>query len=141
MTAAAINPVYESVANASAKKNEKDKKRKASTEAKDQRRRSKYSKKDDSTQARRAYSRHDGNAEPQEVTVDVLPDILEGLKQGYYNTKVKVSVEQAQAIAFETRDQSHSNLWGIERRKRITASTIGGIVKLRATTKRAIWTV
>ena len=65
---------------------------------------------------------------PEEVTEDVLPEILEELKQGFYNTKVKV--------AAKTIDQGSSELWKSERSKRITASIIGGIVKMRASTSR-----
>lgn len=136
MTEATINPVYQSASTKLAKKTARDRKRKATTKAKEQRRRSKYSRKDDSLQARKAYSRHDGGDTPDEVTEDVLPETLEELKQSYYDTKVRVTKEEAIAIAHETAEQGN-DLWKHERKKRLTASTIGGIIKMRATTKKA----
>lgn len=132
MTASAVNPVYQNAATTLAKKTADDKKRKATEKAKDRRRHNKYSKKDDSIQARKAYSRHDGNTVPDEITEDVLPEILEELKQSYYDTKVRVTKEEAVTVALDTIEQG-SELWKTERRKRVTASAIGGIVKMRAT--------
>ncbi len=60
-------------------------------------------------------------------------EILEYLKQGYYNTKVKVTETRAQAIAMETTKQGQNDIWKMERKKRITASTV---VKMQATIKK-----
>ena len=136
MTDSAINPVYQNASRVLAKKTAKDRKRKATTKAKERRRKSKYSKKDDSVQARKAYSRHDGATVPEEVTEDVLPEILEELKQSYYDTKVQVTKEKSTDIACKTAKQG-SELWKQERMKRLTASVVGGVCKMRATTSKA----
>ena len=136
MTDSAINPVYQNASRVLAKKTAKDRKRKATTKAKERRRKSKYSKKDDSVQARKAYSRHDGATVPEEVTEDVLPEILEELKQSYYDRKVQVTKEKSTDIACKTAEQG-SELWKQERMKRLTASVVGGVCKMRATTSKA----
>lgn len=59
------------------------------------------------------------------------------MKDGFYETKVKVTKEQAEDIERDTREQSESELWRNERRKCITASQVGAIVKMRKTTKRS----
>ena len=48
-----------------------------------------------------------------------------------------MTVEQAYNIEQEPREQSGSDLWIRERRKRITASRIGGILKMKKTTERS----
>ena len=48
-----------------------------------------------------------------------------------------VTSEQADHIEKCTIDQADNQLWIVERRKRITASKVGGIAKMRATTKRS----
>lgn len=113
MTASAVIPVYQNAATTLAKKTADDKKRKATEKAKDRRRHNKYSKKDDSIQARKAYSHHDGNTVPDEITEDVLPEILEELKQSYYDTKVRVTKEEAVTVALDTIEQG-SELWKTE---------------------------
>ena len=69
------------------------------------RRQSKYSRVDNSTAARKAYSRHDGEAEPDDVCDDVSPEILAEIKEGFYQTKVIISELEAKAIEEATRDQ------------------------------------
>ena len=49
-----------------------------------------------------ANTSHDGNVQPDEVTEDVLPEILEELKQRFYDTKVKVTEAESLAIVTET---------------------------------------
>ena len=51
----------------------------------------KYTRTDNSTRARKAYSRHDNSTCPEEVAVDVPPHYLEELKEGFYATKVIAS--------------------------------------------------
>lgn len=77
-----------------------DKKRKAEDEVKRKRRSSKYVKTDDnSVVARKAYSRHDEEgATPNESTEDVPAEHLELLKNGFYETKVVVTAEEANEI-------------------------------------------
>ncbi len=97
MTESAVNPVYQGVAEKAAKKVAQDKERKATVEAKEKRRKSKYSnKKDNSVNALKAYSRHNGGIVPEEVTEDVSSETLENLKLGFYNTDVKVNKEEAE---------------------------------------------
>lgn len=97
----------------------------------------KISKKDNSTQARQAYCRHDGGISPNEVIEDISPEHLDELKQSFYQTKVVVSPRNVSEIEKDTRDQADSPEWLIERRNRITSSVVGGIAKMRHTTKRA----
>lgn len=131
------NQVFSNVATASAKITARDRKRKAEDHSKESRRRNKYSKTDSSTAACRAYRQHNSEIEPEEVTDDVSPEYLESLKQSFYNTKVKVSSQDALIIECNTRQQSENEDWMKERVKRITASRVGGIAKMRKTTKRS----
>ena len=57
-------------------------------------------------------------------------------KHGFYETKVKVTKEQAEGIERDMWEQSESELWRNEREKHITTSQVGAIVKMRETTKR-----
>ena len=106
-------------------------------EAKTKRRQSKYSRTDDSVAARNAYSRHDNGIEPDDVCDDVSPEHLTELKKTYYNSKVVVTKEEAEDLERDTREQNESELWMTERRKRLTASRIGSIAKMKRTTKRS----
>ena len=137
MTGSSPSKVFSDVMQRSAKKSSKEKERKAKDEVKRQRRMRKYSKKDNSAQARQAYSRHDGGISPDEVNEDISPEHLEELKQGFYETKVVVSPEDVTRIENDTRQQADCPEWLVERRKRITASMVGGIAKMRPTTKRS----
>ena len=130
------NEIYQTTSEAYAKKASKDKKRKATDIAKENRRKNKYFKPDDSISARKAYSRHSG-VQPDEMSEDVNPEYLSELKDGFYKTKVTVTQQETDDIEVHTREQGDSDLWKKERRKRLTASTVGGICKLRKTTKRA----
>ena len=62
---------------------------------------------------------------------------LEPLKKRFYEIQVVVTDEEAVFIAQQTKEQVDSEVWFAERRKRLTASTVGSIAKMRATTKRA----
>ena len=130
------NQVFVHASQADSEKMEKDRKRKATGRAKENRRKSKYAQTDNSHQAKKAYVHHDESTRPEEVVEDVSPEYLEELKSGYYETKVMVSEEEACAIEKETREQHGSELWKIERKKRITASVVGDIAKMKQTTKR-----
>ena len=48
-----------------------------------------------------------------------------------------MTTEQANNTERETQEQSGSDLWIRERTKRITASRVGGILKMKKTTKRS----
>ena len=126
------NQVFINTAESSAKKVAATRKQKATENAKESRRRSKYSRSDNSFAARKVYSRHDND-----IADDVSPGYLGELKNTFYNTYVAVTIEQADNIERETREQSRSDVWIGERMKCITASHVGGILKMRKTTKRS----
>jgi len=130
MTKSSPNKVFSDTARHSAKQVESDQKRKAKEEVKAKRRSSKYSSTDDTVAARKSYSRNDEGDLPEEP--DISPDNLEQLKRGFYQTKVTVNY-----IERHTLNQADNELWMIERRKRITASNVGSISKMRQTTKRS----
>ena len=48
-----------------------------------------------------------------------------------------MSEEQARSIEEETRTQGETLMWREERRRRVTALRVGGIAKMRNSTKRA----
>ena len=84
-------------------------------EAKETRRRSKYAKIDNnSTTARKAYSRHDEGILPEEIIDDISPEELEELKSTFYQTKVVLTKEVACELEEQTRNQSESNQWRCE---------------------------
>ena len=137
MTLSNPNCIFTDTAQRSAKRLNSDKKRKAIDIAKENRRQSKYSRNNESSAARKAYSRHDRGIEPDDIADDVTPEYLEELKHGFYQTKVAVPLAEAHRIERSTRDQADSEEWMIERRKRITASRVGSVAKMRKTTKKA----
>ena len=134
MTNSLPNEIFKNVAQVVAKKKDKDCKRKAKEEVKRKRRKGKYSRVDNSLAARRAYSRHDDEVEPDDVSDDVSPEIL---KKSYYEANIAISKEEAAEIEANTRDQAGNDRWKQERKKRLTASRVGGIIKMKRTTKRA----
>ena len=122
----------------------KDRKRKSSDAAKISRRQRKYAKsKDNSLSAKLAYSRDDDHVQPEDVVDDVPSQDLQMLKTEYYHAHVVVDEKTAHEIEMSTREQSRATsstteqLWYAERQKRITASKVGGIAKMRKSTKRA----
>ena len=137
------NGVFKRSSNKDEKKVEKDRKRKGTEIEKANRRKRKYAKtNDDSLSARKAYSRGDEGEQPEDIAEDVPPDYLENIKSQYYQAQIIVDKEMRDDIENITRGQSTSQeseaeqLWYAERRKRVTASRAGGIVKMRKTTKR-----
>ncbi len=116
---------------------EADRKRKAKEQVKEKRRKSKYLRIDDSAAAHSAYNRHDGGISPDQVDDDVPLDVLQSLKSSFYDTQVMVTEEQAKDIEKATRGQSACDEWMAERRKRLTASNVGSIAKMRKTSKRS----
>ncbi len=111
--------------------------RQSQDDVKAKRRQSKYTRKDNSAAARKAYSRHDNDMEPDDLTDDVSPDILKEMKNRYFKANVAVSKEEAIEIEKTTKEQAGNDRWRNERKKRLTASKVGGILKMRTTTKRA----
>lgn len=136
MTTSPPNEIFSTTAETSARKKDKDCERKARDDVKARRRKGKYSRKDNSVAARKAYSRHDNEVEPDDVTDDISPDILDEMKQRYYQTHVAITTEEAMEIECATRDQAGSDRWKSERKNRLTASKVGGISKMKKTTKR-----
>ena len=136
VTGSEPNAVLMNTAQKTADKLRQDRKRKQTEEVKERRRQSKYMRVDDSADARKSYSRHDGGVEPDEVS-DVSQEHLDSLKQRFYQTKVVVNQEQAYQVEELTRSQGDTEMWMEERRKRLTASNIGTIAKMRPATKRA----
>ena len=62
---------------------------------------------------------------------------MEEEKGKFYREDVVVTDEEARRIEEKTRAQASSDLWKKERLKRLTASHVGGISKMRKTTKRS----
>ena len=137
MTISSPNKTFINTAECSAKKLEKDNKRKATDEVKSRRRKSKYTKLQDTPAACRTYNRHDGGITPDDCAEDISKETLEKLTFSIYETKVVITSEQAKEIEQQTRDQASSDEWKSERRKRITASKVGGICKMREKPKRS----
>ena len=115
------NKVFSDTAQRSAKKASSEKERKAKEEIRKQWRIRKYSPKNDSVQARKAYSRHDDGHLSEEVSSDMTEGHLEALKKSFYETQVVVTDEEAVFIAQQTKEQVDSEVWFAERRKRLTA--------------------
>ena len=135
MVGGTANEVYINAAETSAKRAVKDLERKSTKKSKENRRRNKYSKVDNSIAARKAYSRHDNITEPDDITDDISPENLDELKQSFYMTQVFVVTNED--IEECTREQGNCDLWKEERMKRVTASHVGGILKMRKATKRS----
>ena len=135
MTTSTPNRIFVDVANTMHKQAESTRKRKSTDKSKENRRKSKYARTENSVMARKAYSRHDDGTCPDEVVEDVPPQYLEELKDGFYKTKVKVTPEEATGIEQETREQHASDMWQRERTVRVTASTVGSLLKMRTTTR------
>ncbi len=132
------NQVFIDTTERSAKKLASDNTRKAREDVKRKRRSSKYKKtEDNSTAARKAYRRNDEDVTPDETSDDIPLEHLEQLKNGFYQTKVRVTPENAQEIERKTINQAENEDWINERRKRITASNVGAIAKMRASTQRS----
>ena len=138
LTGSQPSQVFSQAAEANSKKVINDRKRKSTDTEKMNRRKRKYAKtSDDSVAARQTYSRHDNGEQPQDVSDDVPPDHLQRLKMNYYQAHVVVDQRKRNDIEQSTRGQSMEQNWYMERRKRITASKAGAILKMRKGTKRA----
>ena len=75
------------------------------------------------------------------VSVNQMTSLMtfhHSLKESFYTTQVAVTKEAAVNIERCTREQSGSELWKEERKKRVTASHVGAISKMRKTTKRSV---
>ena len=126
-----LNMIFSTAADQSAKKVEADRKRKASKKAKDSRQRSKYMRLDDTVAARTVYNRYDGGISSEQVDDDILSDKLELLKTSFYETEVVINEGRRTEIDKSTRGQVESDQWMVERRKRLTASNVGSLAKMK----------
>ena len=70
-------------------------------------------------QARKAYSRHDDEHLPEEVSSDVTEGHLEASKKLFYETQVVVTDEETVFIAQQTKEQVNIEVWFGECRKRL----------------------
>ena len=68
---------------------------------------------------------------------DVSPEHLHELMRTFYSTQVVVSTQDKAHTEHITREQSICAVWVRERAKRLTASQVGGIAKMRRNTKRS----
>ena len=124
------NAVFTAAADHATKEVERCRKRKATTAAKQTRRAAKHQKlSNESVDARKAYARHDGGTAPEDIVEDISPEHLTEMKALYYKGNVYVDAHKSTAIDLQTIEQSSSDLWREERRKRLTASVIGSIAK------------
>ena len=129
MVGSPANQELVSAAEASAKRVKNTREREATKKSKESRRRNEYSKQDNSIAACKAYSRPNEDIQPDE-TDDIPSDLLEELKNNF--TK-----EDIDSIEWHTREQGASDLWKEERTRRLTASKVGGVAKMRKKTKRS----
>ncbi|VDI47752.1 Hypothetical predicted protein [Mytilus galloprovincialis] len=74
--------------------------------------------------ATRAYG-----PEATDVVEDVSTTVLQKLQDKFLQTHINLSAQQCKNITTSTVHQSQSGLWHSERKKRITASNFGSIVK------------
>ena len=72
---------------------------------------------------------------PDEVEDDISPEHLADLTDLYYKSNVVVTIQEAIDIEIKTRGQGENDLWKEERRKRLTSSIVGGIIKMQKRTK------
>ncbi len=137
MTNTSPTKIFKNTSQRSAIKASSEKERKAKESVKKRRRMKKVTQKKESSKGRRAYTRHDDGVSPGDCHDDVSPEHLEALKMSFFKTKVQVTSGKISHIQEQTRGQTDSDMWIAERRKRLTASIVGGIIKMRSTTKRA----
>ena len=94
MTNKMPNHLFAEVVESTQSELSKQRKRKATEEAKARRHQSKYSRVDNSLTVRRAYNHHDCDVTPSEIDDDLSPEHISELKASYYRDKVVVSAEE-----------------------------------------------
>ena len=72
---------------------------------------------------------------PDNVCDDASSQILEDMKTTFFKKQVVVMEKEKEEIETKTRGQSDNEMWRNERRKRLTASKVGMIAKMRKNTK------
>ena len=95
ITGNAPNEIFEAKSQTLLKKTTHDRKRKASETVKEQRKKRKFTSNDDDINSRRAYSRHDGIIEVDDVHADLPPSDLQDLMACHYRTNVVVTESTA----------------------------------------------
>ena len=55
----------------------------------------------------------------------------------FYSSKVAITEEKAKRIERQTRNQADDDIWKSERRRRITASVVSSVAKMKVSTKRS----
>lgn len=136
MVGSTPNQVFLDAAEASTKKAEKTRKRMATQKSKESRKKYKYAKHDSTVAACKAYSRPNAEVQPDDIGDEVSQELLQDLKKNYYDKQVKVTKDDISRIEQSTEDQAACDLWKAERMKRITASVVGGIAKMKKQTNR-----
>ena len=133
------NQTYKTVSAKRTKQLARDNKRKASETVKLQRKKRKRT--GDSLQGHLDYSRYDSKGpNASEVPSDLSPANLRDVMIKYYEANIKITEASAEKITINTMGQSTGEFeqkWLEERRKRITASSVGPIAKRKPTTKVA----
>ncbi len=138
MTHSSPAKIFQDASQRSVKKASSEKERTAKDSIKQQRRMRKVTQKKESCKGRKAYARHDDGVSPCDFHDDVSSEHLEILKMSFYEAKVvQVTSGEISHIQEQTKAQTDSDVWTAELRKRLTASIVGGIIKMRSTTKRA----
>ena len=103
--------------------------KKATVEAKQTRKLNKKQSSDNLVQSRRDYSRYDGGRNADDVDTDLPPEVLKENVLQFYNTYLKISEAEVKNIEVLTRsqglDDTSNHIWLAERRKRISASSVG----------------
>ncbi|VDI82683.1 Hypothetical predicted protein [Mytilus galloprovincialis] len=74
-------------------------------------------------------ARYEYGPDSMEVTKDVEKLELDQLKDNYISHHIELTNDQILAIERQTKTQSNSQVWKTERKKRLTASNFGKIVK------------
>jgi len=68
-----------------------------------------------------------------QIMLMMFLQIIWKLKKRFYETKLVVTREEINRIQEQMKGQADSNIRIFERRKRLTASTVGSIAKMRST--------
>ena len=97
------------------------------------RQQSKYTWTVDSDATHRTYNKHHEGILPTEGTDDIPQEHFKHLMNIFYRIKVAITEEKEKVIEWQTRNQADDKLWKSERR---TASVVGSIETMKASTKR-----
>ena len=87
------------------------------------------------SQASSKRARLEYGSEALDVTPDLSTDQLEQKMNTYMKTEIDLNEIAIKGIEEKTRDQSKSKLWTQERKKRLTSSNFGSVIKRKANIK------